>query len=681
MDWAYFDYRSASAQRRRIVFMRAGSTEFSAPFGYPDWGADPPEGSDYVRIPHGAISITSGGDSGFDKFLTGLEMTSTLKMVVDFGKFSRDRFGRPSTDLVEVAGWIREYVAVAAGSITIEDTVGDGADYTRTFDLLNVVTIYSDDGDATLPVENFKLRFQGVQRKLPTKKGKIWPGKTATTEYELYSLARAVLDEATMPDVCAWLQYNVAPKSDGTATATHNRYRYQYEHAWEDDDGELIGWIHAPVRTAIHYWKIRDLYGAIEQTAELILQKFCRNSATGVVFMRGAGGVYATPLDHVTFHKRVMDAGMTQGDALATGDLYFEGRTTINIDEDAGTGGSVAGGLLIAEADEKMTLNRARYSAWSFLSDSIGGHGAKGRTWQEGPNAFEVFIRPILSSRDGGFDLTLSDVVNMGFDKGDAPIDFEESFGVTANISAGVQHARGDDKAEHRVTLFGSENEQGGAIKLEFDNQPEVAARDDWAHFPTGFTNQDGATFDRAFAMRQSFPYKVWYFDSIAGSTRDVPILVHHEVSISNGEVPLSISSGGSSLPTDTATLYDVIDTEQKAKWLTDFVNAVRVVLATKQRLVALPVVTARMLLGIFGNDKITNYKMELKPGAVRLSDVGDEVRLGAASGGEHTAQAFANTDNVDISDLPGRTWIMKVSINDDTDRPTVELIGLKKVA
>ncbi len=252
--------------------------------------------------------------------------------------------------------------------------------------------------------------------------------------------------------------------------------------------------------------------------------------------------------------------------------------------------------------------------------------GAKGKTWHWGYNAFMVIINPIFTSRESATTITLSNIVNQGFDDGEAPVDYEESYGVTANVSAGVQHARGDDKAEHKIIGFGSPNEQGGAVKLLWDNMPVVATRDEFDD-AADFTTADGVHLDRGFISRRTYPWKIWEFQSVGGSTRDVPVLVHHEQTINNGLFSAAIVSTGAALPTDTDG-FSLPNPKEREDAVTLFINTIRVVLADRQKQTTLPVAVGQMLMGIFGREKNTLYKLTLKPNIISIKDIGDELRF-----------------------------------------------------
>ncbi len=684
----YFDYRSAKSRyRKRVVVWPAGAGDLTVTGPVPEWGADHDPASDWRRLPRGAFNIAqldeNDFNAGFEDYLAGMESAPVVKIEIDYSRFHNDDHGVASADIQAIAVWLRNYVAADAGTIS-------WTGYSRSFDLTNVWRMYSDGGDASLTFSEFDEVYRGCQRRMPSKSGAIFPGTGFTEQYEIVSVTRATLDEMRMSDVCEYVKKFVTPVGQGPFTDPDYRAGWHYRayiDSWPTIDGGGFGaQLNAfYVRTdPAKYFRFTDLWISFEAVASIIHNQLIRDGGGGtsgggagsVGFWRyqDAEGSNGYPPDHhITYYKRTFSRQMEPGDALSKDDELFLG--ILGVEDIPNETITPTYGLLMAQPENKdLTLNRDDYSGWQFLDDLANGTGIRIKTSTYDAQHMGIYPAPVLGSHRTPREVTLSDIVNDGHDKGDAAVEFEEGFEVAAFVKAAARDVQGGPSELERKADSGTYSDDGGTVTTMWDNWTPIMQFEDWSeeHGPADLWSDDELYVDWGWSITRPFVWKVYYLDSVprpsAGVTSiPVPVLVHRFCDFVDGYHTHS---------QDLVKYEDAVGSG-KADLLEVLMHWV-----THRKFVGLPAALCQALVDIFGNAQNTKYSMKFRRGVLDVHDAGNELRLAPAwdvNDDRYTANALVDNSDIPADHLPGRTWIKKLKIDEASDHIEVELYGLEQ--
>jgi hypothetical protein len=665
----YCDYRNNRRQRFRVEVFGPDNSTLTRTLP-PAWGEDPAPGSNYVRIPRRALkAITDGGEAGFEAEIpVGLAMTTTYKLTWDMGRLvgGTDSDADGTTDLEDLRDYINQFTAAAGGSLTV-------AGGTVTIPTTTGYRIMTDNGNAALAVASFALRFEGVQRVLPTRQGKILPKLTHTKDVELFDIARAALERVSMAWVCAHVRATYTPRGDKWFDRAWNLF-------WVGPDGERYATGIAFGK--MKFWRFTELYLAMQSIVNQAVAKMAREPVGAAHFrLRGpwedATYYGAMPDDHWEYFKRDHSTTATSsndpaGTKLARNERYFCGLVAPYSDSTI-----EAAGVLIDGDDSLHRYN----NCWDYLVAICEPSVCKAFIEHPGAAQAELWFMPPFAKR-ARFTGTLASILTDAGATGQPEIDVEEGHGLIRRVEIVLSAALPGDVERYE----GGDGTAGdGKFDAEtvFDNTSLLADDARWQRFSGSPDMADpftcAAMIDDTLAV-----WKMYYFEEPPMALEEVAVLVHDTCAID------SFNNGSGAYPYnqyptidlpkpsegDVGGLGDWVDYDQFADV---FLKPMQQMIVLRQLEMGVAAAAGKELLERFDEtNNPVSYVFMMRSEDLNLEHLGWEYVFGTPDllGVLYSACNFLATGDTYLRYLPGHCWPVRITVDDETGITEVTMFG-----
>lgn len=673
---------ATTGERRRVIFVPAHNTDIPAQEAYPGFGEDPPEGSEWKRMPDGCVTFSAPGAAGFseDGVPVGTPELGTMDITVHYHLTAQLE---GLTEAIQLYTWENVLVLQQGPPPAYP------ASYHETTRNLWVVT--SDNGVPTLSWDLFDVVFAGVQRELPEVDGKIIPGYGMSEEMTLVHLPQAIMDAVPLREPCITTYL-----SGFVSSPDRDTFDRVYDLAYTDASANRVAWCTYMPGQSVKLYRYVDLWANAEMLCEKYMERLCRGAfaysgAVNVQWRKIGGDGVGHPLSHITFAEPDFTDACGAGDDITAAQGLFIGAIQEN-------GGDDIGGMLVPSPDDNDTF-ATKASLYSTLTTWTTGLYCRLGYVQTLPNVIQVDFLGTQEWRETK-DLELANIVYEGHDEMEG-FEYTRSACVIANAEASASSTGSADKAKKEVKKFGSPNENGQNAEIPLHSMPsagdgEIDPHDTKKFWVAAGTEdlQDGVTIHRF--LHDWF--QVYYLVQPPGFSREVPVRVSHVCKVFHGideetdEDIVTVTSPG------TITLPRV-EEDMKILWRSPPTGGDKQLTITDEASLAplleqiyiiqdeggLLAWVPQMYTRDWGDPQQTRYKLTLPapytgfPINASFNNICNRYRLSPADGdGRRTAQALLGGSSATAARMKGSLTLLHVEpyveYGDEESSPVVPL-------
>lgn len=575
----YADWKRASANAPVIRYRWEMTPAYFEPLSDPD----------YIDIGRQVLEVDVSANAKFEGLPIGLpdapehEITLSLDDApTDFATYI----------MSPVSG---DFITMSRDGSTFNIYDGDNESIAL-FNTSNLWTLYSDCGDTALEVSEFKVLFQGVQKR--SESIDITGGTLSIT---LLDVATHILN--TMPPIllgflfeCDQIETNVITLYPTYAERKKNS-KIVFDMLYEDD-GEVYGkadWYNETTSDAYAkypnehrqhtFYPLHDLYDAVHTLLRVMYAGYIRKNTATVA-------VTATPDIAITRYRHDYTTAAGRGTAIDADDIYFMGWGQVV--NNLGSGGYAYGYL---HRDDALSVCRRYQGMRDWLHDLVKAQGARCRMRYASATEIEIVYEVVT----GGLSeaITLSDIIGK-LDDVTASIGYNRLRGCTV-VADGLD---GNSVREVLYADIGSGSETDEDCVLPLHGIPTSINDSDhtenrWSASITINNSLDGSR-GTIFTEHAFFCDKLVYFDQPSFSTAEYAIVPHWSIDYSDGSTTYS----------DVTTFALPTGLPNRA-WLDGASASLRAIIVEIQRRYSQSYTVARALSAIFGGRRQTLFDIE----------------------------------------------------------------------
>lgn len=553
MSFHYHDYTDPeNGHRVRIVVTGSGLSQLTGYGSQPPWKYYGIFGAGWLPFPSDSIEVPQVGDVAFNGNLSiGAPKAPTAKVRFDLVRMDNNEFG------FTFSSFLLDPVTLGGVSYAIPG----GSSHTMTTDTTNLLTIYTDNGNAALATSDFAVVFQGAQVKQALRPLELsFLNDTAFYEATFEHVVTACLGRVKPIDIAQYALYNL-----NTTTYVGGAGDYAFDHFYDAiyTDGSVIYATAASTRGGTQADRFRGRLFAVEalpRTVELLAQEvyrgLVRNQNAAFEFRKLVGGTSlddasiqgeATPFDYLRFATQNYGTnGERGGSSLQVNppgskELFFIGAgwRDVGVTYAVGTddlglaldSGDVTFGMF-APGDTQAGVYKYSNAYDLFVDMCEGGLSKATYLFEEGVGTgadlnCNVYFSPVLGGVRAITGIRRSDTIN----EDPAAV---LGAGYVRTVEAQWPDPFGEDEGIiERAPTEGNLGDPKGGVNLFFHNMPYQGSEDDFKFWDSNFTGYP--SFQVADSLYHSYPYfsprRLYYIDD-AGTllNSDAPILAHNQV-------------------------------------------------------------------------------------------------------------------------------------------------------